>query len=104
MKEYFKKHRKELYVYKRQYAKDHPRDRNEYVRNNPEIYLKSRIKRLTALGKILDLNYEEMKHAIDSWSKTVRKRDGHKCTWCNSTEKLVAHHIWHKVILSRVCT
>ena len=40
--------------------------------------------------------YNEMRYARDAWSKTVRKRDNNKCTWCNSTKTLVSHHIWHK--------
>ena len=68
----------------------------EYSKLYPEIGLKAKKKELIRLGKLFDLECEVMKYALRSWSKTVRKRDGHKCTWCDSTKKLRAHHIWHK--------
>lgn len=35
--------------------------------------------------------------AVREWSLKVRERDGFKCTLCNSTDRVQAHHIiaWH---------
>tara|TARA_B110000495_G_scaffold115421_1_gene100037 strand:+ start:390 stop:1115 length:726 start_codon:yes stop_codon:yes gene_type:complete len=68
----------------------------EYAKLYPEVGLKSKKKELTNLGKIFDLDCHAMRYAWRSWSKTVRKRDNDKCRHCNSTENLIAHHIWHK--------
>ena len=97
-KEVVKLHTK---IYHKQYREDNREKRNaydkQYHKDHPEVNLKSNKKRLTELGKTFDMDYEPFRYALMSWTKTVRKRDCHKCTWCNSTENLVAHHIWHKV-------
>ena len=68
----------------------------EYAKLYPEVGLKNKKKELTKLGKVFDLDCHGMRYALMSWSKTIRKRDNNKCTHCNSTENLIAHHIWHK--------
>ena len=68
----------------------------KYYQDHPEVFLEALKKQFTRIGKLFDLNWKEMKYAIMAWSLTIKKRDGHKCTWCNSTNKLRAHHIWHK--------
>ena len=78
------------------YYQEHREERAQYSKDNPEVGLKSLKKHLTRIGKLFDLNWKQMKYAIMAWSLTIKKRDGHKCTWCNSTKKLRAHHIWHK--------
>ena len=114
-KQYRKDHREEIKVHNKQYNKDHPRDRRaenrqyykdhreeqlthtkQYHKDHPEVGLKANRKLLKKLGKSFDLDCDEMMYAINAWSKTVRKRDNNKCTWCNSTKTLVSHHIWHK--------
>ena len=67
-----------------------------YQENNPEVGLKSMRKQMKYIGSFLGLDSLQTTAAILSWSRTIKKRDGKKCTWCNSTENLVAHHIWHK--------
>jgi len=99
-KQYNKDHCEERLVYKKQYYKDNREERlvqqKQYSKDHPEVKLRSQKKTFTELGKVFDLDYNPMRYAIDAWSKTVRKRDGHKCTWCDSTQNLIAHHIWHK--------
>jgi len=95
-KQYRKDHWKEKIIYDKQYYKDHWEEIKQYHRDNPEIDLRAQKKRFTKLGKLFDLNWKEMKYAIMAWSLTIKKCDDHKCTWCNSTKKLRAHHIWHK--------
>lgn len=46
----------------------------EYHRNNPEVKLKSYIKRLTKLGKLFDITFNEYKYALQDWSKTIKNR------------------------------
>ena len=105
--QYYKDHREERIAYNKQYYKDHREEDKkryegrkayfkQYRKDNPEVDLRTMKKQLTNLGKILDMDYDSFKYGLISFTRTVRKRDGNKCTWCNSTEKLVAHHIWHK--------
>jgi hypothetical protein len=68
----------------------------KYERNHPEITLKSIKKQMEYIGSFLGLDSLQTAAGIHSWSRTVRKRDNNKCTWCNSTKTLVSHHIWHK--------
>ena len=96
-KQYYKDTRKERLAKQSQYQKDHPEVIEKYRKDHPEVFLKSKKKQLTRLGQMFDKDCHNMRYAIDAWSKTVRKRDKNKCTWCNSTKNLVAHHIWHKV-------
>ena len=99
-KQHYKDNREEILVYSKQYYKDHREEIKaytcQYQKDHPEVSLKSNKKRLTELGKTFDMDYEPFRYALMSWSKTVRKRDNNKCTWCNSTQDLIAHHIWHK--------
>ena len=87
-------------AYEKQHYIDNKDKRNSYNKkysnDHPEIHLKSKLKRMSIMGEIHNLKSKEMIYAIDAWSKTVRKRDNNKCTWCNSTKTLVSHHIWHK--------
>ena len=85
-RKWYKKNRDNVLIKTKKYNKEHP-----------EIRLKSQIKTFTELGKKFDLGWDSMRWANQSWSLTIKKRDNHKCTWCNSTENLVAHHIWHKI-------
>ena len=113
--QYYKNNRDKLLVWQKQYNRNNPRDRTEenhiyymnnrdkllprgkqYHKDHPEVNLKSIKKRMEYIGSFLGLDSLQTTAGILSWSKTVRKRDGHKCTWCDSTENLVAHHIWHK--------
>ena len=100
-KQYYKDHREEMIKQSIQYYECHREERKsqmkQYDKDHPEKHLKSKKKELIKLGKTFDLNHKSMKRALISWSKTVRKRDNNKCTWCNSTQDLIAHHIWHKV-------
>jgi len=115
-KQYYKDHYEKISAYEKQRQKDNPRDRTEYDaqrykdnrdrllahdkqyhKDHPEVNLRSQKKRLTKLGKTFDMDYEVFRYALMSHAKTVKKRDNNKCTWCNSTNKLRAHHIWHKV-------
>ena len=99
-KQHYKDHREEKLAYVKQHYKDHREERKAYMKqyhkDHPEVNFKSNKKRLIKLGKTLDMDYNGVKLALMSWSKTVKKHDNHKCTWCNSTENLIAHHIWHK--------
>ena len=95
-KQYNKDHSEERNIKAKQYYKSHREERKQYYKDHPEVSLKSIKKRVTELGKTFNLDYESMMYALMSWSKTVRKRDSNKCTWCNSTQNLVAHHIWQK--------
>lgn len=109
------KKRDEIRIKKKQYRKDNYeecliRDKKyyennkekkiassiQYFKDHPEVNLKAKKKELTKLGKIFDLNCEQITYALLSWSKTVKKHDNNKCTWCNSTKNLKSHHIWHK--------
>ena len=79
------------------YYQEHREERAQYSKDNPEVGLKSMKKQLTRIGKLFDLSCEQMRYALLAWAETIKKRDDHKCTRCNSTENLRAHHIWHKV-------
>ena len=92
-KKWYTTHREEA----AQYYQDNKEKIKQYYKDHPEVNLKAQKKYMSKIGELFNLNYEEIRYARDAWSKTIRKRDGHKCTWCNSTEKLVAHHIFHKV-------
>jgi len=99
-KKYVNENREKKRLYEKQHYIDNKDKRNsynkQYNKDNPEIHLKSKLKRMSIMGEIYNLKSKEMIYAIDAWSKTVRKRDNNKCTWCNSTKTLVSHHIWHK--------
>ena len=79
-----------------QYYQDNKEKLKQYYRDHPEVNLKAQKKYMSKIGESFHLKYNEMRYARDAWSKTVRKRDNNKCTWCNSTKTLVSHHIWHK--------
>jgi len=99
-KQYHKDHHEECLIRDRLYYKDHREERKakqkQYDKDHPEVNLKAKKKELTKLGKTFDMNCNDMRYALMSWTKTVRKRDNNKCTWCNSTKTLVSHHLWHK--------
>ena len=112
---YYIKNRNKLLEQSKQYNRNNPRDRTEeshryymnnrdkllprgkqYHKDHPEVNLKSSTKRLTKLGKTFDMDCDTFKYALLGMARIVKKRDGKKCTWCNGTENLIAHHIWHK--------
>ena len=97
---YYKENKKKILTRCKKYYEENKEAVNltnrKYEREHPEVSLKSTKKRMKYIGSFLGLDSLQAAAAILSWSRTVRKRDGKKCTWCNSTEKLVAHHIWHK--------
>jgi hypothetical protein len=99
-KKYYYSHREKCLTDSKKYKSLHIEQYRAYgkkrYQDHPEVFLEALKKHLTRIGKPFDLNWKEMKYAIMSWSKTVKKRDNHKCTWCNSTQNLKAHHIWHK--------
>lgn len=73
--------------YMKQYRKDHP-----------EVELKSKLKRLTKLGSIFNMSGYELKHALISWSKTIRKRDNNKCQVCGNNGTQSHHILYQKYI------
>tara|TARA_B110001454_G_C12342476_1_gene276642 strand:+ start:43 stop:492 length:450 start_codon:yes stop_codon:yes gene_type:complete len=106
-KQYREVHREKQRLYMQQWYKNHCKEQKidslkryrqnrktrilqmkKYDKANPEVNLKAKKKQFKKMGLT---QYDTL-----AWAKTIRKRDG-KCTWCNSTEKLVAHHIWHKI-------
>ena len=102
VKQYNKKNKRKIALWKRSWREDNVERMREwrinYYKNNPEKFLINHKNHLKKIGKLFDMDWSEMRYALDAWSLTVKKRDSKKCTWCNSTEKLVAHHIWHKAI------
>jgi len=68
----------------------------KYQKDKPEVFLRASIKLLTKLGKLFNVNAVEMKYALMSWSKTIKKKDNNKCQICESTNNLHSHHIFHK--------
>ena len=67
-----------------------------YHKNHPEQKLVSTKKYLSKCGKPLNMDSNEYDYARHAWSKTIKKRDNHKCRICNSKEKIHAHHIFYK--------
>jgi len=70
--------------------------RDLWRKNNPERVLKWSIKHLEKNCILFNLTTVEYKYALNSWSKTIRKRDENKCQMCGSKENLNAHHIIYK--------
>jgi hypothetical protein len=68
----------------------------KWDKKNPEKRLGYELNRMKKIGKVFEKTESETMYLIKYWSKTVKKRDNNKCTWCNSTKTLVSHHIWHK--------
>ena len=100
MRQSYQDNREERKIKSRQNYQDNREERLsqkiKYVKDHPEVNLRAQKKLFKKLGKVFDLECDAMRYAINAWSKTVRKRDNNKCTWCNSTKNLVSHHIWHK--------
>jgi len=65
-------------------------------KENPEKVLKTQIRYLKKLGDKFNMNQYQIKTALMSWSKTIRKRDNDKCIICGSKEGLNAHHTLYK--------
>lgn len=89
------------YYYRKGYLtnKEKMRERKEYMKqyrkDHPEVELKSKLKRLTKLGSIFNMSGYELKHALMSWSKSVRKRDNNECQICHKTANK-SHHIFYQ--------
>ena len=86
-KKYNRENKEKIKLYKRKYDRDHQ-----------EIYLKSNLKQLKKYGDMFNMNSNEYSWAIQSWSKTIKKRDRRKCKICNSAKNINAHHIFQKNI------
>lgn len=72
-----------------------------YSKNKKKIRLKNNLPRsinpyLEKLGKIFDMTDSQYVHAIDLWSKTIKKLDNNMCKNCDSKKDLNAHHIQPK--------
>ena len=95
-REYKSKNRKSISIYNEIYYKKYKDRIKKVQKENPEWALRGDKNYLNKLKVMMDFDKKDVKHALDSWGQVVKKRDNHKCTWCNSTENLKAHHIWHK--------
>jgi len=84
-KKYREEHKEEIALYKREYEKNNPEKRLEWTNNFREKH-----------GMEHNMSGEEYKLSLMAWSRTVKKRDGYKCTDCDSIENLHAHHILPK--------
>jgi len=62
---------------------------------HPEMKLASDIRYLTKLGFPNNLTPAAYGHALNAWSKTVKKLGNGLCLVCNGTAT-VSHHIIHK--------
>lgn len=96
-KQYYKDHIEERKQYDNQYYKDHIEEIKQYRKDNPEVDLKYKQKKLEKLGNLFDISSEQYKYALMSWSKTVKKL-GFGCGCCRSYEgKFHSHHIFPKI-------
>ena len=69
----------------------------EWRNNNPERALQNQIRHLEKVGKVFLMTAHEFNYALSTWSMSIKKRDGYRCIWCGSTEKLEADHIKKKL-------
>ena len=81
------------------YKSYHKKYMKVYLKEHPEIWLKSNKKQLEKNGAVFDMKDYEYMWAINSWSKSVKKRDNNTCQDCGDTENLEAHHIKSKKII-----
>lgn len=81
-KKYRETHKNEIKIMKR-----------EWLIKNPEKKLAAGIRHKEKISKLLGINKNTYRWVINSWSKSVKKRDLEICLYCGSTENLHAHHI-----------
>ena len=83
----------------RPYVMEYERNyKNDYNNKNPEKSLNWSKNHLEKLGEIHNLSIYDMMYALQSWSKSVKKRDDKKCTECGDDKNLHAHHVLQKSI------
>ncbi len=101
-KKYDLKNRDKKKIYNRKWREVNPDYGKEYYKNNPEIFLNSVKKHYEKYGKLFGYNYLKFEYALQSWSKSVKKRDSNKCQICNSKSDLYAHHLLYKSKYSKL--
>ena len=74
----------------------------ERYKKHPEKFLKNKIDRITRLGSSFDYDFNKMIWELNSWSKTVRNRDEHKCKICDNNA-IHSHHIFQKKFYPKLC-
>lgn len=67
-----------------------------YDKNHPEFRFNVNKRHLEKYSKTFDMNPNEFKWALESWSKMIKKLDNYMCKSCDSTKNLNAHHIMPK--------
>lgn len=83
MRQYYEKHRKRLNAASRQYEKDHPRDRKEYLRQQ---YLANREERIAEAM----VNTQQRADRNIAWITGYLAQ--HPCSKCGAVEHLDFHH------------
>lgn len=114
-KQYYKKNKEKFNKNSKLYYKDNKDKlsewhKNDYLHNrdiilerskkwkdsNPNLQFKYHWKHLSKLSKFFDLSSMNYKHALQSWSISVKNKDK-MCQVCNSKDNLISHHILHKL-------
>lgn len=67
----------------------------EYRKSNPEVTTKAQLKYLKKIGNSFDYGSKQMKIALISWSKSIRKRDNQLCQVCGD-KGTQSHHIFYQ--------
>ncbi len=102
---YWKLHRKPIYIKpeckkcdKKHYAKGLCRKHYNmnYDKIHPEFRFNVNKRHLEKYSKTFDMNPNEFKWALESWSAVIKKLDNNMCKLCDSKEGLNAHHIMPK--------
>ena len=95
-----KENNKKLVNYSKDYYKTHKKEFLEYNRNwrskNPDKKLEQTKRYLKKYGVIFDMNAMQYLHAMQSWSRSIKKMDNFMCKNCDSTINLNAHHLMPK--------
>ncbi len=66
-----------------------------WAKNNPNRRLNIMKTHLKKYGTIFNLSEKSYKWALESWSKSIKKRD-EKCVCCGKSEDCHAHHLLYK--------
>ena len=85
-KQYYKDHCKEASLSNKRYYKEHIKELQQYRRDNPGIFLKSKQKSYKNMGIT--------RWDMQCWTKVIRK--GKNCSYCDSDKDLHSHHIFPK--------
>jgi len=59
-------------------------------------------KMLKKMGKSL-FSIKDLAYSLNYWAKMIKKRDAYRCQICGTTQNLVAHHIFQKILHPKLC-